>query len=78
MSLRQRGTQAGSLHAPETYCCAIERLSQAPLKEIVLTDSIPILSSKMLPNIRVLSVASLLADAIKRIHYNESVSKLFA
>jgi ribose-phosphate pyrophosphokinase len=33
--------------------------------------------SKHLPNLTVLSVAPLLADAIKRIHLNESVSKLF-
>jgi ribose-phosphate pyrophosphokinase len=56
---------------------AIERLRDAPLKEIVLTDSIPLPPQKQLPNIKVLSVAPLLADAIKRIHHNESVSKLF-
>ena len=56
---------------------AIERLRDAPIKQIVVTDSIPLPPDKQLPNIKVLSVAPLLADAIKRIHFNESVSKLF-
>jgi len=42
-----------------------------------VTDSIPIPPNKRLDNFTVLSVAPLLADAIKRIHLNESVSKLF-
>jgi ribose-phosphate pyrophosphokinase len=56
---------------------AIERLRDAPLRQVVLTDSIPLPPEKQLPRIKVLSVAPLLADAIKRIHFNESVSKLF-
>jgi ribose-phosphate pyrophosphokinase len=70
----------------ELYACAthavlcgpaIARLREAPIKQIVVTDTIPIPPEKQLPNIKVLSVAPLLADAIKRIHFNESVSKLF-
>jgi ribose-phosphate pyrophosphokinase len=56
---------------------AIERLKAAPLKGIVLTDSIPLADEKALPNVTVLSVASLLGQAIKRIHRNESVSMMF-
>ena len=56
---------------------AIERLRQAPFNKIIITDSIPLTSGKMLPNITVLSVASLLGQAIKRIHRNESVSMMF-
>jgi ribose-phosphate pyrophosphokinase len=72
--------------AREVYACAthavlcdnaIERLRDAPLRHIVLTDSIPLPPEKQLPNIVVLSVAELLADAIKRIHSNMSVSELF-
>src|SRR5262245_31886845 len=72
--------------AREVFACAthavlcgpaISNLREAPLKEIVLTDSIPLPPEKYLPNMKVLSVAPLLADAIKRIHFNESVSKLF-
>ncbi len=72
--------------AREIYCCAthgvlvgaaIERLRDSPIKQVVVTDSIPLTPEKQLPRIKVLSVAPLLADAIKRIHLNESVSKLF-
>jgi ribose-phosphate pyrophosphokinase len=56
---------------------AIERLKAAPFKGIVLTDSIPLADEKALPNVTVLSVASLLGQAIKRIHRNESVSMMF-
>ena len=57
---------------------AIDRLRDAPIKEIIITDSIPLPPHKQLPNIRVLSVAPLLAEGIRRIHMNESVSTLFA
>ena len=47
------------------------------LKELVISDSIPLKDPKSNPKIKVLSVASLLAEAIKRIHNEESVSSLF-
>jgi len=56
---------------------AIERLKSAPFAGIVITDSIPLPPEKTLPNITVLSAASLLGQAIKRIHRNESVSMMF-
>ena len=56
---------------------AIERLRDAPIKQIVITDSIPLRPEKHLDKIKILSVDYLLADAMKRIHENESVSKLF-
>jgi ribose-phosphate pyrophosphokinase len=56
---------------------AIERLTAAPIDSVVITDTIPLKSQQMLPKIKVLSVASLLGQAIKRIHRNESVSMLF-
>jgi ribose-phosphate pyrophosphokinase len=57
---------------------AIERLNNSEIEEIVLTDTIP-LGDKTAntSKIRVLSVANLLAEAIKRIHQDESVSSLF-
>jgi len=47
------------------------------LKELVITDSIPLDNHKRHPKIKVLSVARLLGEAIKRIHCEESVSSLF-
>jgi len=57
---------------------AIERLrAQSDIEEIVTTDTVPILEEKRLPNMRILSVAPLLADAIGRIHVGKSVSAMF-
>ncbi len=56
---------------------AIERLGNAQIKEIVVTDSIPLTEDKLLPNMTVLSVAELFAGAISRIHDGRSVTELF-
>ena len=57
---------------------AISRLrSQPDLVEIVTTDTVPIPAEKRLPNMTILSIAPLLAEAIRRIHVGESVSVLF-
>lgn len=56
---------------------AVERITASPLKELVVTDTIPIEESKMIDKIKVLTLAPLLASAIKRIHDEESISILF-
>ena len=57
---------------------AIERLDKCKaLKELLITDSIPLDDSKKHPRIRTLSIAGLLGETIKRIHNEESVSSLF-
>ena len=57
---------------------AIARLgAQVDIDEIVVTDTVPIPPDKRLPNMKILSVAPLLAEAIRRIHVGESVSRLF-
>jgi ribose-phosphate pyrophosphokinase len=56
---------------------AIERLQKAQIDGLFLTDTIPLIAEKRIPQITVLSVAPLLGEAIKRIHRNESVSRLF-
>ncbi|MCD4780765.1 MAG: ribose-phosphate pyrophosphokinase [Candidatus Omnitrophica bacterium] len=57
---------------------AISRIRHCEaLKQLVITDSIPLDESKRLDNITVVSVASLLAEAIRRIHNEESISCLF-
>ncbi|GHO86583.1 ribose-phosphate pyrophosphokinase [Dictyobacter formicarum] len=72
--------------ALDIYCCvthgifsgsALERLRKAPIKEIVITDSIPSPEPELLPNLTVLSVAELIAGTISRIHDGRSVSELF-
>lgn len=56
---------------------AVARLENSPIQSVVLTDSIPLRPEHNLPKVKVLSIAPLLGEAIKRIHRNESVSKLF-
>lgn len=56
---------------------AKERLLHSPIKEVVVTNTIPLNNSIKLEKITVLSVASLIGEAIKSIHYELSVSKLF-
>ena len=56
---------------------AMEQIQQAPIEALVITDSIPLPPEKAIPKIKVLSIAPLLGEAIKRIHWNESVSVLF-
>ncbi len=57
---------------------ALSRISSSPLAELIVTNSIPLGAEKQNDKIRQLSVAPLLADAIFRIHKNESVSSLFS
>jgi ribose-phosphate pyrophosphokinase len=56
---------------------AIPTLKDSPIKKLIITDSIPLPPEKRIDKIEVLSVDKLLADAMWRIHENESVSKLF-
>lgn len=72
--------------AKDVYACcthpvfsgpAMERLEKAPIKEVIVTNTIPIKKEKLLPKIKVLSVAPLVGEAILRIHEDLSVSKLF-
>ncbi|MBI2469182.1 MAG: ribose-phosphate pyrophosphokinase [Candidatus Rokubacteria bacterium] len=56
---------------------AIARIESSPIEEVVVTNSIPLGKEKQHPKITVLSVAPLLAEAIRRIHDEESVSTLF-
>jgi len=56
---------------------ALERIKKSPIEEFIISDSIPLDASKKDPVFRVLSVAALLGEAIRRIHREESVSSLF-
>jgi ribose-phosphate pyrophosphokinase len=72
--------------AQEVYFCAthavfsgpaIERISSSPVKEVVVTDSLPVSENKRLEKITVLSMAPLIGETIHRIHTGQSVGELF-
>lgn len=72
--------------AREVYACcthpilsgpAVERLDKSPLKEVVVTDSVPVPESKRIDKIKVLSLASLMGEAIHRIHADLSIGAMF-
>jgi len=57
---------------------AIERIEQSDLKEVIVTDTIPLHEkARACSRIKVLSVSGLLSEAVRRIYYNDSVSSLF-
>lgn len=56
---------------------AVRRLARSPVKEIVVTDTVPITNRKKLDKIKVLPIAPLLGEAIRRIHTGQSVGALF-
>jgi ribose-phosphate pyrophosphokinase len=57
---------------------AVERLADSALREVVLTDTVPLPPAKRIPKITTLSIAPLIGEAIKRIHRGESVGALFS
>jgi ribose-phosphate pyrophosphokinase len=56
---------------------AVERIKASALEEVVVTNTVPVPDTKREARVTVLSVASLLGEAIRRIHDEESVSTLF-
>lgn len=68
-----------------TACCthpilsgrALERINDSPIKEVVVSNTIPFDRFEQCPKIKVLDMSSLLADAIERIHLEKTVSALF-
>jgi ribose-phosphate pyrophosphokinase len=72
--------------AADVYACcthpilsgeAVQRIEESPIKELVVTDTIPLPPVKRLPKITILSLAPLLGEAIRRIHTGQSVGELF-
>ena len=72
--------------AEEVYSCcthpvfsgsAIERIASSDVKEVVVTDTIPVRGQKKLDKITVLSIAPMLGEAIHRIHTGSSIGAMF-
>jgi ribose-phosphate pyrophosphokinase len=78
-TLAEAGTRAIYAGATHAVLCgpAIERLKDSDLRNLAVTNTVDIPSEKRIETLTVLSVASLFAEAIKRIHTGESVGALF-
>ncbi len=72
--------------AKEVYACcthpvfsgpAIKRIASCPVKEVIVTDTIPVADDKKLDKITVLPIAPLLGEAIHRIHTGQSIGAMF-
>ncbi len=70
----------------EVYACcthailsplAAARILRSPIRQLIVTDSIPVPPEKRTEKITVISVAGLLGEAIRRVHADQSVSELF-
>ena len=70
----------------EVYACAthgilsgpaVERIAASPLREMVITDTVPLPEEKRIPKITTLTIAPMLGEAISRIHTGQSVGALF-
>ena len=56
---------------------AYERLEESPIKEVIVTDTLPLKKDKPRDKIRVLTIAPLLANTIRNVFSDESVSEVF-
>ena len=78
-ALRTHGARA--IYSCATHAvlsgAAIDRIADAPISEVIVTDTIPLPPGAEAARIKVLSVAPLFGEAIKRIHHGESVGALF-
>lgn len=77
--LKQKGANQIWIAATHGVLCgpAIERIKEMAITELVVTDTVWISEEKRVDKIKVLSVAPLLGEAIKRVHTGKSISRLF-
>lgn len=79
--LKEKGAKDIYVAATHPVLCgaAVEKLKEAPIKKIVVTDTIPLSEDAkgLGSRIKVLTVSNLLGEAIKRIHTNTSISSMF-
>jgi ribose-phosphate pyrophosphokinase len=78
--VRDAGAKEIHLAATHGVLCgpAIDNIRKAPIDSLVITNTIPLPPEKRLDSIHVLTVAPLLAEAIRRIHSNRSISQMFS
>ena len=73
---------ASEIHVAAThgvFCGpALERLKESPITSVIVTDTIPLGAAAQISKIKQLTVAPLLAEAIKRVHHDQSISDIFA
>ena len=73
---------ASEIHVAAThgvFCGpALERLKESPITSVIVTDTIPLGAATEISKIKQLTVAPLLAEAIKRVHHDQSISDIFA
>ena len=78
-AVREAG--AKEIHVAVTHAVfcgnAIENIQNAPITSLIVTDSIPLKPEHQLDKITTLTVAPLLAEAIRRIHHDQSISQMF-
>ena len=79
IALAQQG--AGPIYAAATHPVlsgkAVQNLEESPVAEVVVTNTMPIPEEKMLSKLKVLSIAPLLADALRAVFEDTSVSEIF-
>lgn len=77
--VKAHGARQVYVSAAHAVLCgpAAGRLRESPIRELVVTNSLPLRDEQRLPNMKIVSIAPLLGEAIRRIHRNESVSYLF-
>jgi ribose-phosphate pyrophosphokinase len=72
--------------AKDIYACsshallsrdAVQKIEKSSIKNLIITDTIPLNPDKNSDKIKVISTASMVGEAIKRIHFEQSISSLF-
>ena len=80
-ALAIRGQGAKEIYAGVTHGVfsndSLARISQSPIRELVITDTVSHEHMKLTPNVTELSIAGLLGEAVQRIHEERSLSSLF-
>ncbi len=77
--VRAAGARGVYVAASHGVLCgnAVENIQRSPIDEVVITNTIPLTKKQLIPKVKVLSVAPLLAEALKRIHHDQSISAMF-